>query len=516
LLLAALGQSQTNVEFHPQRILVKFANSDVLKQANYDQNTFNIPILDQLNRKNQLVNIKGIHPKLGFQTFALEFKHPIDITRTIYSYYDTNLFEFVEPDYKGYGGGEIIPEDSAYKNQWGLHNDGTFSLGTPASVGADIDMQKAWDITTGSDELVIAILDSGAKLDHPEYADRLWEDESGFHGWDFANDDNLPDDDHGHGTNVLSIIGANSNDDGVAGVNWKSQLMVVKILNEENFGYYSWWASAIYFATDNGAQLINMSVGGSSYSAVMEDAINYATDRGVTIVACMMNENNSVSYYPAAYENTIAVGATNPDDTRADKFPWNQTKGSNFGPHIDLSAPGNYIYGLHYLDDFDYNSYWSGTSQATPYVTGVASLLLSIDPDLTLESIRSILTSTAEDQVGRADEDAQGFDNYHGHGRLNAFNALTALSSTSVEDAELSYFSLSPNPIKQGEDLLVQFQNTNPKVVTIFDINGQLIALNKTSDDSFMINSGNLEKGVYIIKIQEKGLSAGSSKFIVE
>lgn len=516
LFLPLTAQNQAKGEFHSKRILVKFANREMLRQANYKQNTFNIALLDHLNSRKKLKEIKEINPGAGLHTFALEFQDPIDVRQTIYQYYDTKLFEFVEPDYKGYGGGEVIPSDSEYKNQWGLHNDGSFSLSTAVKEGADIDMQKAWDITTGSKDVIIAILDSGAKLDHPEYSDRLWADEFGSHGKDYPNDHDLPADDHGHGTNVISIIGANSNEEGLAGVNWKSRMMVVKILNDQNFGYYSWWASAIYYATNHGARVINMSVGGSSYSAAMEDAVNYATDRGVIIVACMMNENNDVSYYPAAYQNTIAVGATNPDDTRADKFPWNTSKGSNFGPHIDLSAPGNHIVGLHYLNDLSYDSYWSGTSQATPYVTGVVSLLLSIDPNLTLESVRSILTSTAEDQVGRSSEDIKGFDIYHGHGRLNAYNALSSLSPASVKDPVVSHFVLSPNPIQQGDDLLVEFRNTRAKVITIFDTSGRLIAMNKTSKQHFIFNSSNLAKGPYILKVKERDLPASSSKFLIE
>jgi subtilisin family serine protease len=230
----------------------------------------------------------------------------------------------------------------------------------------------------------------------------------------------------------------------------------------------------------------------------------------------MMNENNADSYYPAAYENTIAVGATNPNDTRADEFPWDFSKGSNFGQHIDICAPGNYIVGLHYLDNNRYDTYWSGTSQATPYVSGVASLLLSIDPDLTLESVRSILTSTAEDQVGRDFEDKEGFDIYHGHGRLNAFEALSSLSSTNVNEVNLSNFKLSPNPILQGENLIISFKNNKSKVITIFDISGRLVAMNTTSEEQYQINSSNFERGAYIIKVQEKGLPASSRKFLIE
>jgi len=517
LVTAQLSLAQNIPEHHSKRILVKFADQSMLQSIDIESNRFNIPTLDELNKKNQITEIKAINPGKNAHSFSFEFEKPVEISKTIYSYYDTRLFDYVEPDYKGYGGGEVVPNDGSYSRQWGLHNDGTFNLGPSAKVGADIDIQKAWSLSTGKEETIIAILDSGLKLDHPEFAGRLWTNGVGHHGKDFANNDAIPSDDQGHGTNVTSIIGSNAdNNNGFAGVNWKSKLMILKILDSDNSGFYSWWASAIYFATDNGARVLNMSVGGSSYSAVMEDAINYATSQGVIVVACMMNENNDVSYYPAAYDNTIAVGATNPDDTRADQFPWNTNKGSNFGEHIDLSAPGNYIYGLHYNNNTNFNSYWSGTSQATPYVAGVVSLLLALDDDLTLESVRSILTNSAEDQVGRSSEDKLGFDIYHGHGRLNAFEAMSSLSATSTENINVVGFKISPNPIQQGDDLSIEFAVGKERIISIFDTTGQLVAMNKTSDNIYVINSANLATGAYILKVQEKGSPVSSSKFVVE
>ena len=189
--------------------------------------------------------------------------------------------------------------------------------------------------------------------------------------------------------------------------------MIGKILDENNSGYYSWWTDAIYYAVDNGAKVINMSVGGSGFSSSMKDAIDYAYNNGVTVVACMMNENNNTTFYPAGYQNTIAVGATNPNDERSAPFFWSTTSGSNYGNHIDVVAPGNYIYGLNYQSDTNYNSYWGGTSQAAPLVTGLSSLLLAQDADKTPDDIRSIIRNTAEDQVGNVSEDISGFDIYY-------------------------------------------------------------------------------------------------------
>ncbi|GLR15671.1 thermitase [Portibacter lacus] len=488
-----------------------------MRHVDFKKNSFNIPSLDKLNKQHGVEKIHVINPENGADTYSIDFSSQINISKTIYQYYDTRLFSYVEPDYVGHGGGEIIPNDAEFSKQWGLHNDGSFPLGNGTKEGADIEMKKAWEISKGNEKTIIAILDSGLKLDHPEISNRLWSNEKGFHGKDFANNDDIPADDLGHGTNVTSIIAANANNNnGFAGVNWNSKIMVLKILNENNQGYYSWWAEAIYYAANNGANVLNMSVGGSSYSAVMEDAINYATNKGVIIVACMMNENSSVPYYPAAYDNTIAVGSTDPDDKRSNSFPWNTTKGSSYGDHIDVSAPGNYIYGISYNSNSNYGTYWSGTSQATPHVVGVVSLLLDVDPDLTLESIRSILTNSAEDQVGRSNEDLAGWDPYHGHGRINAYSALGSLATNTVEINKASTFRLSPNPIKKGDQLLVNFQNEDEKVISIFDTAGRLVFMNKTKNQSFSLNSGNLEVGVYVIKVQEKGKALSARKFVIE
>lgn len=517
LVIAQITFAQDIPAHHGKRILVKFADRSVLSSVDLNSNMFNIPSLDALNKRNGITTIRAINPGKNVHTFSLEFEHLIELQKTIYSYYDTKLFEYVEPDYIGFGGGELVPNDDNYDRQWGLNNDGTFNLGPTPKAGADIEMQKAWDISTGSEDIIVAILDSGLKLDHPEFEGRLWTNASGNHGVDYANDDMNPSDDQGHGTNVASIVGSNgNNDEAFAGVDWNAKLMILKILDSENFGFYSWWAEAIYFAADNGARVMNMSVGGAGYSAVMEDAINYASNKGCIIVACMMNENNDVSYYPAAYENTIAVGATSADDTRADAFPWNSSKGSNYGEHIDISAPGNFIYGLSSSSNSSVSSFWSGTSQATPYVTGVVSLLLSLDPDLTLASVRSILANSAEDQVGRANEDIAGFDQYHGHGRLNAFEALSSIMPSSTTNPLAPSFQISPNPIQQGEKLLIEFSDVQERIISIFDTSGQLVAMNKTKETSYTINTANLPLGAYILKVQEKKDNVMSSKFIVE
>ena len=248
-----------------------------------------------------------------------------------------------------------------------------------------------------------------------------------------------------------------------------------------------------------------MSIGGSESSATLSDAIDYCYNNGVVLVACMMNENNDVTYYPAGYDKTIAVGSTDPNDTRSNPFFWSNTSGSNFGNHIDLVAPGNYMYGLSNSSDTYYGGYWGGTSQASPLVAGVVSLLLSQNPTLTFEEIRVILRESAEDQVGDPSEDVSGFDPYYGYGRLNAKNALSH-PVLSIDNFELG-ISLYPNP---ADNILFIKGNKNSVNVSIYNILGkEVLSIMNTNN----IDVKAFPKGVYIIKISD-GVGQTNRKFI--
>ncbi|MFT5972985.1 MAG: thermitase, partial [Cryomorphaceae bacterium] len=378
ILFSNLILAQGSGNYTQNQLIIKFkADADYdLKNCLLKQK-FRNSVLDALNREYQVEKIKIIGNKKIGDTYILIFKEDQNIEQLIRVYENTFLFEYVEPNYIGTGGGkkasfQTSQDDTYFSRQYGLYNDGTFSL-SPAMDDADIDMELAWEIEQGDPSIIVAVLDAGLRMGHPEFAGRIWNnslemndgtdgDDNGFiddiEGWDFANDDNDPTDDHGHGTNVTGIIGANANNNlGYAGVDWNCKLMVCKILDQNGSGLYSWWTDAIYYAVDNGAKVINMSVGGSGFSNSMQEAVDYAYNGGVTIVACMMNENNQVSYYPAKYQNTIAVGATDASDMRAAPFFWSSESGSNYGAHIDVVAPGNYIYGLSYSSNTNYNSY---------------------------------------------------------------------------------------------------------------------------------------------------------------
>ena len=508
-------------KYAQNRLIVKYKPS-----TNHQKNAKLSQVLTQLGHsKTSSLTKSKIQSKSRQKTNEIllyTFKNNIDIPAAIIKLKETGVFDYVEPDFIGHGAGQKINQnfstnsasnDTYYNRQWGLKNDGSFALSTSKS-GADVDMELAWNVTTGNSNMIIAVLDTGVNLTHPEFSGRIWtnasetannsdSDTNGYkddlNGWDFANNDNDPSDDHGHGTNVAGItLATGNNNNGYAGVDWKCKLMPLKILDNNSNGFYSWWISAINYAVNNGAKIINMSVGGSSFSQSMKDAVDNAHSQNVIITVSMMNFNNENLYYPAAYVNTIAVGATNPNDQRSNPFFWNSTSGSNYGNHIDVVAPGNYIYGLHYSNNTHFGSYWGGTSQAAPLVAGITSLMLDQNPNLTVEEVRTILRETAEDQVGLPSEDTNGWDKYYGAGRVNAFNALQKVLAI-PKDESLLQLSMYPNPTTGR----IHFSGvTTNYEYTIFDTLGKKITQGIIKENTILIQ--HLKPGIYTLKVKSE------------
>jgi len=311
------------------------------------------------------------------------------------------------------------PNDPEFSRQWGL---------------AKINAPAAWDAITAAVTLTIAMLDTGMDLGHPDLASQLWtnpdeipgngldDDANGkiddVHGWRFyqaANspaEDALIQDDFGHGTHVAGIAAAaTDNGVGVAGVAGGARIMVVKVLDQYGNGWYSDIIAGIVYAVDNGARIINLSLGGASQSQALCDAVAYAASRGALVVAAAGNTGGAV-LYPAACADALAVAATNQTDGRP---PF-----SNYGPQIDLAAPGVDIYSTWYATGIQASGYFtkSGTSMAAPHVAGAAALLWSQWPAWTPDQVRQRLLATATD-VG-----TPGWDAYTGWGRLDVAAAL--------------------------------------------------------------------------------------------
>jgi thermitase len=266
-----------------------------------------------------------------------------------------------------------------------------------------INMPEVWDITFGGN-VTVAILDTGLDRTHPDLLDRY------VGGWNYIDNNDDPYDDHGHGTHVAGTIAAHiDNEIGVAGVG-DFDLLVYKIFSSSGYAGDTAAADALMAGVDAGAKVLSNSWGGGPESALINAAIDYAVENNVLPVFAAGNNGMSSPFYPAAYPNAFAVGATDINDELA----WF----SNYGDWVDIVAPGVDIFST--LPGNSYEA-WSGTSMATPHVAGVAAMLYSYYPDITVEQVKSILISSAVD-LGEP-----GFDIYFANGRLDASTAIFGL-----------------------------------------------------------------------------------------
>ncbi|RME77455.1 MAG: peptidase S8 [Chloroflexi bacterium] len=325
------------------------------------------------------------------------------------------VVEYAEPNYIATIAGEpvnlplrLTPNDPYYKYQWNFDK---------------IQIPAAWDIATGQG-VTVAVVDTGIDFNAPDLAQA-----DHLPGYDFHNNDDDPTDDQGHGTHVAGTIAQSTNNaQGVAGIAFNARLLPVKVMGSNGEGSYENIIKGIMYAVNQGAQVINLSLTGSADSQAMRDAVEYAYRRGVVVVAAAGNHSGPVEF-PAAYDDfVIAVGAIRLDDALASY--------SNFGPQIDLVAPGGDInvdlngdgYGDGILQQtfrstgvgYSYR-FFEGTSMASPHVAGVAALLRSLKPNASPDEIKSVLMQTAR-PLGPADK--------FGAGLVQAADALAAVAGT--------------------------------------------------------------------------------------
>jgi hypothetical protein len=309
------------------------------------------------------------------------------------------------------------PTDFEFARQWALNNSGQ----TGGKAGADIGALEAWSVSTGSRDVVVAIIDTGVDYYHPDLEANIWrnggevpgngvdDDGNGYvddvHGYDFVTDDGDPLDDNLHGTHVAGSLAAVGNDEnGIAGVAWAASVMALKAFDETGSGSLDDTISAIAYAEAAGARVINASWGTTTRSRGLDEAVAEAVRRGVVVVAAAGNHGTDAPFHPAAVPEAIAVGSTDAKD--------GSSVFSNHGPYVDLVAPGDSIHST------APNASWtllSGTSMAAPHVSGVVVLLLSVRPEFRPEEVVAILRSTAEELRT---------DRYTGAGRVYAGRAL--------------------------------------------------------------------------------------------
>lgn len=347
----------------------------------------------------------------------------LSVSKALTNYQGRNDVEYAEPNYIART--FYTPNDTYYSLQWGFDNNSNSGINT----------EEAWNTSKGQG-VVVAVVDTGVAYENygfwyqkaPDFNNTCF-----VPGYDFANNDTHPNDDNGHGTHVAGTIAESTNNNlGAAGIAFESCIMPVKVLNRQGSGSYADIADGIRWAADNGADIINLSLGGPSSASYLENAVAYAHGKGVTIVAAAGNDGQNSISYPAAYNDyVIAVGATRFDKKLA---PY-----SNRGAGLDLVAPGGDLsvdqngdgYGDGILQqtfgsnprDFGY-WFFQGTSMASPHVAAAAALLISHGNATTPTDVQTALQETA------ADLGSTGWDSTYGFGLVNAAAALNWSSGT--------------------------------------------------------------------------------------
>ena len=535
-------------------LIVKFKEN-----ANYQlsktNNILSSAKLDNLNAEYGLslatnFTKKDAKHKKGYFSLGLDRIHKLtfdsvnDIAVLIDDYKKTGLFEAI--DLNGVGKNNVTieqaplsvstthakslekmtftPNDTLLYRQWYVKNDGTFPNTWDTKEGADMDIDLAWDITTGDSATIVAIIGSGIAMNEPDFEGRLWinkneipansidDDNNGYvddiHGWEFIMNWGDVEDITGYGTSAAGLIGANGNNiTAYAGVDWKCKFMNLGVLDFRQNGKLDHMIASIIYAVDNGADIIDLTIGVRTDYITFHDAVKYAYQNDIAIITCMPLGMGDAIDYPGAYPETITVGAT---DVKDRHYSYDSTTSD----YVDLVAPGRYI---HPIDASSINPYpgtwwYNGPAVACDLVTGVASLLLGLDPTLKPEDIRHVLTTTADDTIGRVREDVPGWDKYHGWGRVNAFKAVNYLVTGVADKSQIpSDFELSqnyPNPFNPTTAINYVLPKTTEVEIMIYNLNGQLVHKSNLGKKNAGKNSWSwipyhdLASGIYILRLQ--------------
>ncbi|PGW57460.1 S8 family peptidase [Bacillus thuringiensis] len=310
-------------------------------------------------------------------------------------------------EYRKLPGVDYVEPSKGYQAVW-TPNDYYYSSNQNASL-QKMQIPKAWDITRGSTDIVVAVVDSGVQSTHPDLKGKI------ISGYDYVRNNTDPSKDElGHGTHIAGTIAAvTDNGIGIAGIAPNVKVLSVRVLDRNGYSYNDVIANGITYAADHGAKVINLSIAMEEPSQVLEDAVNYAWNKGTVLIAGAGNSSTSKPYYPAAYSKVISVAATNSNDVK-----WER---SNYGMSVDIAAPGVDIMSTVPTNWDPENPYStkSGTSMATANVSGVAALLAS--QGLSNIQIRETIEKSADKIPGTGE--------YWKYGRVNAYKALTSIHS---------------------------------------------------------------------------------------
>ncbi|HLE14791.1 MAG TPA: S8 family serine peptidase [Anaerolineales bacterium] len=413
--------SSVNDEFVPGEMLVQFRPGVTPPQA------------DNLLKAHGISRKGGI-PALRVHLLRLPPGLPVEKAVEIFN--RSPEVAYAEPNYLL----QIVQASDGWQaNQW-----------APQKIQAP----EAWAQISNPVPVVIAVVDTGVDYRHSQLAPNMWanpaegagqpgvdDDGNGYiddlRGWDFVNNDAQPLDDHFHGTHVAGIAAATQSalPNGMAGVCPFCQVMAVKAMDANGSGSLDVVASGITYATNNGARVINLSLGASIGTATLQNAVDYAWSHDVVVVAAAGNNGSNTLIYPAAYPNAMAIAATNSSDYRSCFSNY----GSSTNPYVSVAAPGESIYSTVPLDANGLDAYatYSGTSMATPHVAGLAGLLLSQDPARSNAAVRDLIQATAID-LGPL-----GTDPFFGSGRIDALRSVVDDRSTTIPPAGLFSDSLT-------------------------------------------------------------------------
>ncbi|WP_138753358.1 S8 family peptidase [Paenibacillus sinopodophylli] len=344
--------------------------------------------LDRVKREINAISMKQVGDTFIFRSRNIETDQLVQYFKQTWN------TEYTEPHYLYMTNDSttIVPNDALYSEyQWNLPS---------------IETEKGWSISKGNKEVVIAVLDTGVQSNHPDLKGKITT------GINIVDEAAEPDDDVGHGTHVSGIIGATvNNNEGVAGLSWYNKIMPVKVLDSSGAGSTYSVAQGIIWAVDHGAKVINMSLGNYAQADFLHDAIKYAYEHDVVMIAASGNDNTDRPGYPAAYPEVFAVAAT---DSNKEKASF-----SNYGNYIDVAAPGDSIASTYPGSQY---AALSGTSMASPHVAALAGLIRSVNPELTNVEVMELMRKSAID-LG-----AEGKDDYFGYGEIDIDKALQAAS----------------------------------------------------------------------------------------
>ncbi len=413
-LAAADPPAQSGGAFVPDEVLVKFAPSVSPGSIDRCLRSANAP------RRREIADIHVSRLKVPAGTTAQAITRLQACPGVVYAELNYEIHAV-----------DTLPDDPYLSLQYGLNN---------------IRAPQGWDLSTGSAGVTIAIVDSGIDLTHADLAAKI------VPGYDFVNLDDLPQDDYGHGTHVAGIAGAVTNNGiGVAGVSWGARLMPVKVLNSSGNGSFADLAEGLTWAADQGAQVINMSLGGTASPApqTMLDAVNYAYGKGAVMVAAAGNNARNEAFYPADFDHVIAVAATDSANLRAGF--------SDYGLAIDLAAPGVSIYST--LPGDAYGPL-SGTSMAAPFVAGLAAVLRGLPGNTSPDQIMQELETSALD-LGDP-----GRDDFYGYGLIQADAAILSTHALTMSVSGSGAVTSAPAGIDCGPSCLARFTAGTPVTLT--------------------------------------------------